>query len=176
SGPGCADRVEQQPHAVEIDAVAPLEIGLRLAGENGRQVEDDLGTARDEGGGHPGLGEVGADGLDLEARPDRPRRLYQVGEHGVRDPRAPEQPVARDPLQELPTDHPRRTGDQDPHAVERSARGPGMRCTMSPGRPESLHPERFPRRREVTSMTKVLAAITTSVDGYITGPDDRPGE
>src|SRR5216117_4217095 len=24
-------------------------------------------------------------------------------------------------------------------------------------------------------MTKVLAAITTSVDGYITGPDDRPG-
>ena len=25
-------------------------------------------------------------------------------------------------------------------------------------------------------MTKVLAAITTSVDGYITGPDDRPGK
>src|SRR5438094_8078913 len=25
-------------------------------------------------------------------------------------------------------------------------------------------------------MTKVLAGITTSVDGYITGPDDGPGE
>ena len=25
-------------------------------------------------------------------------------------------------------------------------------------------------------MTKVLAAITTSVDGYITGPDDGPGK
>ena len=25
-------------------------------------------------------------------------------------------------------------------------------------------------------MTKVLAAITTSVDGYVTGPNDRPGQ
>ncbi len=31
-------------------------------------------------------------------------------------------------------------------------------------------------RREVTSDAKVLAGITTSVDGYITGPDDGPGK
>jgi dihydrofolate reductase len=30
--------------------------------------------------------------------------------------------------------------------------------------------------KEVTSMAKVLAGITTSVDGYITGPDDGPGK
>jgi dihydrofolate reductase len=29
--------------------------------------------------------------------------------------------------------------------------------------------------KEVASMTKVLAGITTSVDGYITGPNDGPG-
>jgi hypothetical protein len=34
----------------------------------------------------------------------------------------------------------------------------------------------LPPTREVTSMTKVLAGITTSVDGFITGPDDGPGK
>ena len=30
--------------------------------------------------------------------------------------------------------------------------------------------------RKVHHMTKVLASITTSVDGYITGPNDGPGK
>ena len=46
---------------------------------------------------------------------------------------------------------------------------------MSLGRPESLWITASYYER-VTSMTKVLAGITTSVDGYITGPDDGPGE
>ena len=43
SGPNA---VEQQPRSVEVDAVALLEIGLRLAGDDGGEVEDDVGPAR----------------------------------------------------------------------------------------------------------------------------------
>src|ERR671930_539845 len=43
---------------------------------------------------------------------------------------------------------------------------------MSLGRSDSLlHDD-----EEVVRMTKVLAGITTSVDGYVAGPDDGPGK
>src|SRR6266705_2159511 len=50
---------------------------------------------------------------------------------------------------------------------------------MTSGRPGRLYREKpaggpgGPRRR--TLMSKIVAGITTSVDGYITGPDDGPG-
>ena len=50
---------------------------------------------------------------------------------------------------------------------------------MSPGCVAGLrNPRRqlFQRREGWLPMTKVTAGITTSVDGYITGPDDGPGK
>ena len=47
---------------------------------------------------------------------------------------------------------------------------------MSPGRSESLQWECFHYGEGWLLMTKVLAGITTSVDGYVTGPDDGPGK
>src|SRR4051812_15726565 len=46
---------------------------------------------------------------------------------------------------------------------------------MTPARGGSLSFRRR-LRREVASMAKVLAGITTSVDGYVAGPDDGPGK
>src|SRR2546425_2019818 len=47
---------------------------------------------------------------------------------------------------------------------------------MSLGRSAGLYAEASTTTREVTPMAKVLAGITTSVDGYIAGPDDGPGK
>src|SRR2546425_11926575 len=47
---------------------------------------------------------------------------------------------------------------------------------MSLGRSAGLYAEASTTTREVTPMAKVLAGITVSVDGCITGPDDGPGK
>ena len=41
-------------------------------------------------------------------------------------------------------------------------------------RPVGRSAARKERNQGVTGMAKVVAAITTSVDGYIAGPDDGP--
>src|SRR5437763_1100994 len=50
------------------------------------------------------------------------------------------------------------------------------RVAMSPARFGSLHRDGPTTKRRGLPMTKGLAGITTSVDGYITGPDDGPGK
>src|SRR4051794_21082191 len=47
---------------------------------------------------------------------------------------------------------------------------------MSPQTRLSLYGQTRRDGREVALMTKVLAGITVSVDGYITGPGDGPGQ
>src|SRR5207248_8056138 len=47
--------------------------------------------------------------------------------------------------------------------------------SMIPGDPGSLYSQRHTTTRWLP-MTKVLAGITTSVDGYIAGPNDGPGK
>ncbi len=47
---------------------------------------------------------------------------------------------------------------------------------MSLGHDPSLTGKRHCDREGDTPMTKVLAGITTSVDGYVAGPDDGPGK
>ena len=37
-------------------------------------------------------------------------------------------------------------------------------------------PGLYPPRCREDTMNKVIAAITTSLDGYIVGPQDRPGQ
>ncbi len=43
-----ADRLEQEAHAVEIDAVALFEIGLGFARDDGRQMKNQLGRVGDK--------------------------------------------------------------------------------------------------------------------------------
>jgi hypothetical protein len=58
------DRIEQQARAVKIDPVAFLEIGLRLARNDGRQVEYEIGARSNERLCCAGGGEIGGNGLD----------------------------------------------------------------------------------------------------------------
>ena len=69
-----ADRLEQQADAVQVDAVALLEVGLRIARRDGGEMEDDVGPARDELVGHARLRDVGdAASRPRTSRPAAPR-------------------------------------------------------------------------------------------------------
>ena len=48
-----ADAVEQRPRSIQVDAVPLLEVGLRSARDDGGEVEDDVGAARNQIAGDP---------------------------------------------------------------------------------------------------------------------------
>ena len=53
-----ADRLEDVPCTVEIDAVALLEIRLGLAGDDGSEIENDVGAGGETAGDGAGIGDV----------------------------------------------------------------------------------------------------------------------
>ena len=110
------DRVEQQPHAIQVGAVALVKIGLRLAGNNGSQMEDDVGQAREQFLPDARLGQIDDGVLNLEARGGRRRGLDDIREANVRDALAREGAIACEALDELATEHACCTHDQDPHS------------------------------------------------------------
>ena len=103
---GEADRLQEVPGRVEVHAVPLFEIALGLARDHRRQVDDDVGSRRDQISGDAGVGEVGGDGVlaagDVGAR----QRAERLG---------PQRPVPGQSLGELSPQHPRRSDDQDPH-------------------------------------------------------------
>ena len=82
-GPREADGVEQQPRPVQVGAVTLLKIGLCLAGDDGGQMEDDVGQAGEQLSGDAALGEIGNGALDLEARSGRCCGRDDIGQQGV---------------------------------------------------------------------------------------------
>src|SRR5439155_4445260 len=48
TGAHFADRIEQRSSAIEVDAVALVEIGLRLAGYDGGEMKDEIGPLCDK--------------------------------------------------------------------------------------------------------------------------------
>ena len=129
---------KQSPRAVEVDAVALLEIGLRLARDDGREVEDHVGAARYQTVSDPRLRQIGHDDLDPETHTRWPSRLNDVDKHHIPNLLTPDNPVPHQPLRELATKHPRRTNNQNPHSTDtRGARSPPHRIhqgatTLSP--------------------------------------------
>src|SRR6185437_3715305 len=81
-----ANRLEEVAGAVEVDAIALVEIGLGFARDDRREVENEgrpgTGESRRRGGGR----EIGGDCFDL-ARKLRPRRFHDMGKrqylHGL---------------------------------------------------------------------------------------------
>ena len=71
------DGVEQHPRAVEIDAIALVEIELGLAGDDGREMEDHIGAVGDQLFRKSRHREIAGDGVDrksgIRAWPARPR-------------------------------------------------------------------------------------------------------
>ncbi len=64
---GKPDRIEQHPRAVEVDAIALVEIEFGLAGDDRRQMEDHVGTIRHQLFGGTGYGEVAGHGIDRKS-------------------------------------------------------------------------------------------------------------
>jgi hypothetical protein len=113
-----ADRahgVEEAPRAVEVDAVALVEIGLGLPRHDGGEVEDHVRPLGHELLSLPGLGEVRRHRADLEPRARRRLRLDHVVQGRPRDRPPAESAVPRQPLDELASDHAGRAEDEDVH-------------------------------------------------------------
>ena len=109
---GLADRLEQQPGAIEIDAVALVEIGFRLAGDDGREVEDEIGPVLHERGGGPRPGEIAGDGGD-RCRGARLLRHDDIGEHQLVQIVAADAAIGEEPGRQLASDHAGGADDQD---------------------------------------------------------------
>jgi hypothetical protein len=43
-----ADSLEQRARAVEVDAIARVEIGLRVGGDDSGEMDHDIGAVRDQ--------------------------------------------------------------------------------------------------------------------------------
>ena len=112
-----ADRFQQRARAVEIDPVALVEIGFRLAGDDGGEVEDHVRAAGDHRLGLSRRGQIRRDRLDLSGESRRRGGLDDVDQHELCDRFPVERLVANEPLGELATDHPGRADDQHLHVT-----------------------------------------------------------
>ena len=130
-----ANGLEQEPRPVEVDAIALLEIRLRLPRDDCGKVEDDVGATRHHVVGDPGLGDVGDDRLDRKRCIGAARLRHNVHERHARDGSACHDAVAHQPLGELAAEHARRTDNQDAHGRDSRALtdgGGGLRGSPGP--------------------------------------------
>src|SRR4029077_18773480 len=99
------DRLDEVARAVEIDAIALVEIRLGLAGNDRGQVENDVGTRGDVRGNGPPIGNV--DSRERHLAGDDGglfrRRYVNEGERGYLPPG--ELALACQPFGELAADH-----------------------------------------------------------------------
>ena len=111
------DRLEQVARAVEVDAIALLEVGLGLAGDDRREVEDDVGPARDEALGDARRRQVRGFGRDREGRAVGLRRRNHVDQRDLVDGLAAERLVLDEPVGELDADHAGGADDENVHCL-----------------------------------------------------------
>jgi len=128
-----ADGVEQMPRAVEVDAVALVEVGLGLAGNDGGEVKDEIGPRRHQLFRLARRGEVRGHRFYAEGRASR----YRARDHVVQ--RQLSQRLALQLLGQLAADHAGRADDQDSLHQPRSQKRhhgplflpPGLRWELS---------------------------------------------
>ena len=103
-----ADRVEQEAGAVEIDAVAFVEVGLGLAGDDGGEVEDEVGAVLDGLGGCAGRRQVEGGTVEFAGEAGGCGGLDDVDQG-----QAVGRPVAHQAFGQLAADHAGGADDQD---------------------------------------------------------------
>jgi hypothetical protein len=114
------DGLEQGAGAVQVDAVALVEIGLGLARDDGGEVEDDVRPLRDEPLRLARPRQVGRPNLDRERRSGRGLRGDHVGERRAGDGAVAEGAVPRQALHELAADHAGGAENENVHGASRS--------------------------------------------------------
>ena len=110
-----ADRFEQRARAVEIDAIALLEIGFRLARYHAGEMKDHVRLLRHRFFRSARRGEIGGPGLDVIGKAGRPCRRDDVDQRQFFDRLVAERAVDDEPLGQLAADHAGRAGDKDMH-------------------------------------------------------------
>ena len=104
------------PRAVEIDAVALVKIRLRLAGDDGGEVKDEIGPGGDDGFRRAGGGKVAHMGVDGKGGGGR-----RAGKNGVKARErgnflAADSAKNSQPLDKACSQHPGCADDSDFHA------------------------------------------------------------
>ena len=112
---GQTDGFEQRARAVEIDAIALVEIGLRFARHDAGEMEDDIRPFRDRLLGDAGPGEIACAGFDVIGKTGGPRRLHDIDQRQLLDDVVAERAVDNQPIRQLAADHAGGTGDQNMH-------------------------------------------------------------
>ena len=108
-----ADGVDQEPRAVEIDAIALIELRLGLAGHDRGEVEDRVRPVHQQRRGGGGIGEVGGDEADRQRRAGRLGRRDHVLQRHAGDLTAAEMAVLHKPFSQLAADHAGGAEDED---------------------------------------------------------------
>ena len=108
-----ADGVDQVARAVEIDAIALVELGFRLARHDRGEMEDHLRPVRDERRGRTGVRKIGGHDLDRDRCVGRLCRFDHVLQRHAGDLVLAETPVAQKPVGQFAADHAGRPEDQN---------------------------------------------------------------
>ena len=135
-----AHGLEDLAGAVEIDPVALLEIRLGFAGDDGRQMEDDIGARGDGASGTAGGRDIGRldRHLALEAR--RPRRFDHIHQRQARDRLLAQPPILAEAFGQLAADHAGGTENHDMHNALLRDRGDDAVASRAAGCPSIDRP------------------------------------
>src|SRR5438876_657840 len=114
TGADSADRLEELARAVQIDAVALLEIRLSLARDDGSEMENDARALGHELVRLALQRQIRGHRAHLERRAGRGLRRDDVVQGRVRDPTCAQRTALRQLLKELAADHAGRADHQDP--------------------------------------------------------------
>src|SRR5262245_23003850 len=113
----CADGFEQRARAVEIDAIALVEIEFCFAGDDAGEMEDRIGPRVERSRRLARLGQVGRHDFRLSCEIQNRDRWNDVEQRDLVDPLAVELSIPGQPLRQLAADHAGRAGDEDMHVV-----------------------------------------------------------
>ena len=114
---GLADGFEQMLHALEIDAIALLEIELGFARHHAGEMEDHVRPRGEQLRGDARRRQIVGARIDLARKPGRLLRRDHVGQRELVDGLAVQAAVLGQPLGQLAADHARRAGDENVHVL-----------------------------------------------------------
>jgi hypothetical protein len=109
------DGVEQMAHAVEVDPVALLEVGFRLARHDGGQVINDVRPGGEQAASGPWHRQIDGGAVRRANEPVRRLRRDHIRQRQMPDRGAAEAAIRRDPLGELAPEHARAAQNHHMH-------------------------------------------------------------
>src|SRR6266542_2807772 len=115
------NRFEQRAGAVEVDAIALVEIEFGFAGDDAGEMKDHLGATRDRLGGFFGRRQIGGDGLGLSFEVFLLGGGNNVKQGQLVDRLAAKRALLAEPLGQLSADHPGGASDENLHVLRAPA-------------------------------------------------------